>query len=346
MSAGKFCVDRSATLLARTPPRYRENAVLQFLRSMLVAFILTLARRLFGRRPWPSLTFKQEIFMELFEQMSSGFADESFEVLRADERNMVRPPSNEYPVTEDRVSVPPLDLRGAWLRPKDGSRPERALIWLHGGAYVMGSVDAVRDLLQRITIAGECVTFAIDYRLAPEHPCPAGVEDAVAAYRFVRDAGYAAEDITLGGDSAGGGLVVAALVALREAGEPLPGGAVLVSPWVDLDSEALRTHRSGFIKLARRAAVAYAGDLDPHDPRVSPLFADLSGLPPAMLHFGGAEPFAPEQRALGEAWAKAGSPMTAVEWEDMPHDFPMMGGIFPPADAAVEAIGRFVSRLG
>ena len=197
--------------------------------------------------------------------------------------------------------------------------------------------------MQRITAAGECASFAIDYRLAPEHPCPAGVEDTIAAYRFVREAGYPPQNITLGGDSAGGGLVVAALVALRDAGEPLPGSAVLVSPWVDLDSEALRTHTSGFIKLARRAAVAYAGELDRHDPRVSPLFADLCGLPPAMLHFGGAEPFAPEQRALGQAWSSAGSPITAVEWEDMPHDFPMMGGIFPAADAAVQAIGRFVA---
>ena len=119
-------------------PDVSEHTVLQFLGSMFLAILVTLGRRLRGRRPWPSLSFKQEVVMELFERMSAGFSHKSFETLRADERSMVRPPSIEHPIQEETVSVPPLDLRGAWFRPKHHPRPERALIWMHGGAYVSG----------------------------------------------------------------------------------------------------------------------------------------------------------------------------------------------------------------
>lgn len=255
---------------------------------------------------------------------------------------MTPPSSGEHAVVEEIVSVSSQGLRGEWLRPRGQPNPQRALLWLHGGAYIMGSVNAERDLLRRLTLAADCATFALDYRLAPEHPCPAAVDDAVAAYRFVRAAGYPPEQIVIGGGSAGGGLAVATLVALRDTSELLPRAAVLLSPWVDLASVALQSDGSSFMALSRRAAQAYLGSLDARDPRASPLHADLHGLPHALLHFGSPEPLAVENRELHEAWVASHSPITMVEWEGMPHVFQLFPKVFPQAEEAVEAIGRFV----
>jgi len=248
-------------------------------------------------------------------------------------------------VKVERVNVPAAPAE--WLRPPSAA-PGRVVLYLHGGGYVIGSPRSHRHLAAAIAGAAEASALLLDYRLAPEHPFPAAVEDATAAYRWLLEQAVVPQHIVIAGDSAGGGLTVATLLALREARVPLPAGGVCISPWVDLscggasygtkaDADPI-VRRSGVEEMAR----AYLGATPPRTPLASPLFADLRGLPPLLIHVGSDEVLLDDAVQLAERAKAAGVDATLEVYERMIHVWHWFLPMLDEAQAAVEAIGRFV----
>jgi epsilon-lactone hydrolase len=235
----------------------------------------------------------------------------------------------------------------------DGARGDGVLLYLHGGGYCIGSINTHRALAARLAAACRVRALNVDYRLAPEHPHPAAVEDAVAAYRWVLDGGVPPGQVVVGGDSAGGGLVVATLLALRDGGDPLPAGAFCLSPWVDLEcaGETMETKADvdpmvGREGLAEMAA-AYAGEHDLRSPLVSPLHADLAGLPPLLIQVGTAETLLDDAVRLADRARTAGVDVRLEAWDDLIHVFQAFAPMVPEAVEAIDGIGAFVrERLG
>ncbi len=247
-------------------------------------------------------------------------------------------------VKVERVSAPAVPAE--WLRPP-GAVAGRVVLYLHGGGYVIGSPRSHRHLAAAIASAGAASALLLDYRLAPEHPYPAAVDDATAAYRWLLDQAIAPEQVVIAGDSAGGGLTVATLLALRDRGVPLPAGGVCISPWVDLTCSggSYRTKAAvdpivtqvGVAEMAK----AYLGNVAPRTPLASPLFADLRGLPPLLIHVGSDEVLLDDAVELA-AMAKAAGVETTIEvWERMIHVWHWFLPMLDEAHAAVEGIGRF-----
>lgn len=247
---------------------------------------------------------------------------------------------------------PLAGLPAEWLT-TPGCSPRHALLHLHGGGYVMGSCASHRALTSRIASACGVRAVLPEYRLAPEHPFPAALEDGVAAYRALLEEGLAPSDIVVVGDSAGGGLALTTLVAARDAGLPLPAGAVLISPFTDLtgSGESLKT-RAGLDpwlspRLLDPVIARYVGDLDRSDPRVSPLFADLGGLPPMLVQVGDHEILLSDSTRLAERARAAGVEVDLEVWPDVWHVWHLFAPALPEANEALAKIGAFVrSRLG
>lgn len=229
-----------------------------------------------------------------------------------------------------------------------GADPGRALLYLHGGAYVIGSIATHRDLAARLSRAAGARVLIIDYRLAPEHPHPAAVEDATRALRWLVARGLDPRRIAIAGDSAGGGLAVATLVALRDAGDPLPGAGVCLSPWTDLacDLPSMRARESLDPMVRpeglREMAAMYLGGLPARTPLASPLHADLRGLPPLLVQVGTAEVLLDDATTLAERARAAGVQVDLEVWDDMIHVWQAFAAILPEARDAIEHIGAFV----
>ncbi len=229
-----------------------------------------------------------------------------------------------------------------------GADAERVVLYLHGGGYVLGSINTHRDLASRLSRAAGARVLLIDYRLAPEHPHPAAVEDASAAYRWLLRGGADPSRIAVAGDSAGGGLTVAALVALRDAGEALPAAGVCLSPWVDLEGlgESMTTkasvdpmvQRDGLLKMA----ALYLSGLPPTTPLAAPLHADLSGLPPLLIQVGTGETLLDDSTRLAKRATAAGVQVTLEPWDDMIHVWQAFAVMLPEGQQAIERIGEFV----
>ncbi|HEX3459270.1 MAG TPA: alpha/beta hydrolase [Acidimicrobiales bacterium] len=251
------------------------------------------------------------------------------------------------------ISVETAELGGRpaeWLVP-DGVERDTAVLYLHGGGYCSGSLNSHRDLAARIGIASGSAVATLDYRLAPENPFPAAVTDAVAAYRQLMADGIGPDHLAVAGDSAGGGLVVALLLALRSEGIPLPAAAVCLSPWVDLTQSG-----TSYEELVDRdpmlsqedldvLATAYLAGADPRTELASPLLAeDLSGLPPLLIEVGAHEVLLDDATRLAERVTAAGGEATLTVWPEMIHVFQAFpGAILPETDLSVAAIGNFVS---
>jgi len=248
-------------------------------------------------------------------------------------------------VKVERVNAPVAPAE--WLRPPSAELG-RVVLYLHGGGYVIGSPRSHRHLAAAIAGAAGASALLLDYRLAPEHPFPAAVEDATAAYRWLLDQAIAPERIVIAGDSAGGGLTVATLLALREARVPLPAGGVCISPWVDLTcSGASYRTMAEADPIVRRAgveemALAYLGATSPRTPLASPLFADLRGLPPLLIHVGRDEVLLDDAVQLAERAKAVGVDATLDIYERMIHVWHWFLPMLDEAQTAVEAIGRFV----
>ncbi len=247
----------------------------------------------------------------------------------------------------------PTDAGGGpaeWVTADEAASSDRAIVYLHGGGYCLGSLNSHRNLAANLSRAARARVLNVDYRLAPEHPHPAAIDDAVAAYGHALDQGLAPEKLAVGGDSAGGGLTVATLVALRNAGKPLPAAGICISPWVDLtlSGESMQT-KAGLDPIVTEASLrmmadAYAPGPAAKSPGASPLFDDLEGLPPLLVHVGSAEVLLDDARSLVERAEKAGVDVEFDVWEDLFHVWHAFAGLLPEAQQAIDKIGAYLDR--
>ncbi len=273
----------------------------------------------------------------------AGKVGASVPEMRAAMDEMASPP-------EPDVRWEPLSANGVaaeWVT-APGADATRAVLYLHGGGYLMGSLNTHRDLMGRISRAANARVLGLDYRLAPEHPFPAAVEDGVAGYRFLLNQGLAPARLAIAGDSAGGGLTLATLVAARDAGLPLPAAAVCLSPWVDLEGtgESMKTRLhvdpiaspQGTSLLAQ----AYLGNRSLRTPLASPLYADLKGLPPLLIQVGDHEVLLDDSTRIAERARAAGVKVKLEVWPEMVHVWQLFAGILPEGQQAVDGIGSFL----
>lgn len=231
-----------------------------------------------------------------------------------------------------------------------GARDDRAVLYLHGGGYCIGSLRTHRQIAADVSRAAGARVLLIDYRLGPEHPFPAAVEDATRAYRFLLASGLRPAHSAVAGDSAGGGLTVATLLAARDAGAPLPAAGVCLSPWFDLTMSGGSIQGKAAVdpmvqrESLQRMANAYLGTADARTPLASPLFADLRGLPPLLVHVGTAEILLDDSTQFAERARKADVDVTLDVWDDMIHVWHAFAVILPEARQAFERIGEFLHR--
>jgi|SRR5579871_1257562 len=251
---------------------------------------------------------------------------------------------------------PPLDvsveaaqlgqLKGEWIRPA-GEAPQRLLLYLHGGGYISGSPASHRPLIARLCRAAGAAALSLDYRLAPEFPFPAGLRDAVDAYRMLIAKAYPPELIVLAGDGAGGGLAVATLMAIRNGGMPLPAGLIAMSPWADLtlsgwsimqnaDSDSAISWDLLFV-----SARHYLKGANPADPYASPVFGSMRDFPPIMIHAGSREILRDDASRLGELAAAANVPVSVEVYDGMPHLFQAVG-TSSDAKVSLNRLAQFV----
>lgn len=239
-------------------------------------------------------------------------------------------------------------LSMAWVRPERGHQRRRVILYCHGGGYTSGNLGYARVLAAKLSAATGCETLAFQYRLAPEHPYPAALEDALTAWDYLMHLGYGARDVIVAGDSAGGNLALELTLKLKESGRFLPGRLVLFSPWTDLTAsgESYQSARDldpmltmNYIQAVRSA---YAPQTDWSDPHLSPLFADLHGFPPTLIHVGEREILRDDSTALAQKLREAEVPCVIRTWPDMWHVFQM----FPlkSASEAMEHVADFLQR--
>ncbi len=238
-----------------------------------------------------------------------------------------------------------------WLTPH-GSDTRRCILYLHGGAFVTGSIGTHRRLMANLARAADARVVGLDYRLAPEHRFPAGLEDCVAAYQALLDAGEDPKHLAIAGDSAGGGLTASTLLALKQRGLPLPAAAWLLSPAVDLGADEFKPHDDSkwdylaplLDHLEGLVGVYLGPDADRQHPLASPLRGDLTGLPPLLLHVGEYEVLLHQTRDFAARATAAGVPVTLVEGPQMVHVYPAFAGLVPEATEALAQAGAFFKR--
>ena len=229
-----------------------------------------------------------------------------------------------------------------------GSDPTKVLMFLHGGGYCSGSITSHRGMVTRVGRAAGVRTLALNYRLAPEHPFPAALTDALAAYGFLLDQGIAPSHIAIGGDSAGGGLTLATMLSLRDAGKPLPGCAWLVSPWTDLEmTGASLTDKADVDPLIQKVyleelASAYLAGADPKAPLVSPLYADLTGLPPLLVQVGSAETLLDDAVRIVRRAGAADVAVSLEVWPHMIHAWHLWAAQVEDSRRAIASAGAFI----
>jgi len=249
-----------------------------------------------------------------------------------------------------KVQIIPVEaglVPSEWLIPQ-GAPQDRALLYLHGGAWLMGSTKTHRGFVSHLAYASGVRALSINYRLAPENPFPAGLDDCISAYEWLLQNGISPNKIVVAGDSAGGNLTLALLIALRDAGKPLPTGAVALSPATDLaltgESLKTRAHLDPVLSnLSSNPIIPdYITDHDPHHPYISPLYADLRGLPPLLIHVGDHEILLDDAVRFGDRALAAGVDAKTVVWPEMFHVFQIFTPILPEARRAVDQIAAFI----
>ena len=267
-------------------------------------------------------------------------------------RQRIEEVGSVWPVADD-IKRKPIDIggiAGEWsIAP--GSDASRVLLYFHGGGYCSGSILSHRRLVTEAGRAAKARTLAIEYRLAPEHPFPAAFDDAFSVWNFLQKSDIAAEHVAVGGDSAGGGLTVALINRLRDTGGRIPGCAWLLSPWTDLTlSGATLVTKDAVDPIIHKPYLAELVDaylprsLDRRDPRVSPLFADLSGLPPTLIQVGACETLLEDSARLAAAAGAADVAVTLQIWPEMIHAFPMWNAHLEPGRRALAQAGEFIRR--
>ena len=246
------------------------------------------------------------------------------------------------------VDVDADDIRAKWISPTN-ENPGKVILHLHGGGYVTGSMDS--HLMMCIPMAQTLKTKILlpEYRLAPEHPFPAAVVDAVKVYRWALAQGYQPQDIIISGDSAGGGLALATVLSLRDAGDPLPAAIVSMSPWTDLTftgQSHLTKAKADCVLLTdvlREWAACYTGTETPKNPLISPIYADFHNFPPILIQVGSDEVLLDDARMLAEKAKSAGVDVTLKVWDEMWHVWPALGDLIPESKKTFEEIGQFIA---
>ncbi|MCY4654229.1 MAG: alpha/beta hydrolase [Dehalococcoidia bacterium] len=248
------------------------------------------------------------------------------------------------------ASIQQVDAGGvpSELVSAEGASDDTATLYLHGGGYVIGSPRTHREFARRLSAASQAQVLVIDYRLAPEDPFPAPVEDAVSAYRWLLDEGYDPKRLAIAGDSAGGGLTAATLVSIRDQGLPLPACGVCLSPWVDMeglgDSMISRADHDPMVQKEGLVGMAgvYLADADPRSPLAAPMYADLEGLPPLLIQVGVSETLFDDAVRLNEKARSAGVETTFEEWDDMIHVWHIFAPILDEGQQAIERMAEFM----
>jgi acetyl esterase/lipase len=245
------------------------------------------------------------------------------------------------------IAVRDGSVKGEWLR--SASEPRQTVYYLHGGGYVACSPETHRAFTSALSRAANARVFALDYRLAPEHRFPAAVEDTVAGYRWLLDQGIDPQEIVIGGDSAGGGLTIATLVALRDAGERLPRAAFVISPWTDLACAGRSLDANDkrdpmfYGEGVRWMAPVYLGAASPRDPLASPLYADLSKLPPLLIHVSDTEVLLDDSTRLSDRAKQCGVNVSLRMGNDLPHAWPVFVAFRLPE--SFQALGEIVEFI-
>ena len=246
----------------------------------------------------------------------------------------------------ERVFVPTTSAE--WVH-APGASAARVVLYLHGGGYVQGSPHTHRNLAYQLSKQADARVLVLDYRMAPEHPFPAAIDDAVSAWRWLLEAGCDPDHMTIAGDSAGGGLTVSTQVQLRNLGLPLPATSVCISPWVDLQGsgESIVTKADVDPMIDKSIldwfAHHYLAGANARAPLASPMYADLRGLPPMLIQVGSAEALLDDANRLAAAMAAAGSEATLRVWEDMVHVWHLFQPMLSEADEALAEAGSWIN---
>ncbi|MBN3005213.1 alpha/beta hydrolase [Chromobacterium alkanivorans] len=245
-------------------------------------------------------------------------------------------------------------LRGEWIEPESAARREaagRVILYLHGGGYCFCSPLTHRGVAAALAVEADARAFSLDYRLAPEHPFPAAVDDALAAYQALLDEGVAPGCIVVAGDSSGGGLALALLLSLRDAGAPLPAGAVLFSPWTDLAATgaSLEANDASDVMLSavavRNFSRYYLGDAAADHPIASPLYGEYAGLPDLFIQASDSEVLLDDAARVARKASAAGVAVDFKVWRRLPHAWATLAPMLPEARAAIREAGGFVRKV-
>ena len=258
----------------------------------------------------------------------------------------------QYAIARD-VTIEPVTgngVRAEWTSTPQDNR-DAALLYVHGGGYVVGSLDSHRHLVSEAGRAAKAWALALDYRLAPEHPFPAAVEDAVAGYRYLLSRGIRPGRIAIAGDSAGGGLVVAAMLAIREAGLAQPACGWCISPWIDMEGigETMSSKAEADPMVQRdpllEMAGLYLGGADPRSPLAAPIYADLRGLSPLLIQVGAAETLLDDAIRLAKVAGAADVRVDLQVWPEMVHVWHLFHPELKAGRRAIEAGGAYVRGM-
>ena len=253
----------------------------------------------------------------------------------------------------DGIEVSPIEIPGLpdglsaeWILPSHAMK-DKVIFYIHGGGYVSGSCSDHRAQVAKIVKGSQTGALLFEYRLAPEHSYPAALNDTLAAYRWLLSQGFSSSEIVIVGDSAGAGLGLAALLALRDQGIPLPAAAVVIAPMTDLKltGESHRTRAKVCLSPPGMAVVCskyYAGDHDPADPYISPLYGDLHGLPPLLIYVGDYDTLLDDSTRFAAKAADAGVDVTLRVGEKMVHCYPLLAPLIPEASQALAEICEFI----
>jgi acetyl esterase/lipase len=288
------------------------------------------------------VSLQAKIVKRLLRFQFSGWSRGSIEEQRA--RNAKSTRWNRLPADVHCQPVSAEGVAAEWIEAPGADAG--VILYLHGGAYALGSIDTHREFIARLARAVRMRGLAINYRLAPEHPFPAALEDSATAYDWLLAQGVEPSRIIIGGDSAGGGLALAALVALRDAGKPLPAGAVCISPWTDLTLSGASIQSKAHADCVLDAdslemyAKLYAGERDRTTPLISPLLADLSGLPPLLIQVGTDEILLDDARRCADKARQAGVDVALQIWDEMFHVFQIVP-FLPETKTAVGHLAEF-----
>jgi acetyl esterase/lipase len=332
------------TALPRPSADWRDSV--RVIGAAVSAVCRALVRRLLGRRVHRTWPFGMELIVAAIRGSWSVMpaigmvrwrnVSEAMSPLRTDKL------TPRFVNLNSREETP---LYAAWLEPPDSGAA--VLLYLHGGGFVFGSLRTYGEMISALARSAHARTLSLEYRLAPEHPAPAAVTDAVKAYRHLLAQGISPENIALAGDSSGGTLVLNTLFALRDSGLPLPGAAVAISPWVDLACSGgsfEENARYDFVSKEHLLLFArhYLAGKDAASPAISPLFASLSGLPPLLVQAGSLETLIDQIRAFATRAREAGTVLTFSEYPDMVHVWHLLRGMTPDAMRAIAEAGSFI----